>query len=74
MGELAEFKVIAKKAGRAVHILDRFHIMAHFSKAIDEVRAKEAKELKRTRRVRGEGLRAGADQDALAAAQAPGES
>jgi len=67
-------KVIAKKAGRAVHVLDRFHIMAHFSKAIDEVRAKEVKELKRTRRVRGEGLRAGADQDALAAAQAPGES
>jgi len=39
-------KVIAKKAGRAVHVLDRFHIMAHFSKAIDEVRAKEVKELK----------------------------
>jgi transposase len=26
-------KVIAKKAGQAVHILDRFHIMQHFSKA-----------------------------------------
>jgi Transposase and inactivated derivatives len=26
--------------------LDRFHIMAHMSKAIDEVRAQEAKELK----------------------------
>ncbi|MDZ7840861.1 MAG: ISL3 family transposase [Gammaproteobacteria bacterium] len=39
-------KVIAKKAGRAVHILDRFHIMAHLSKAIDEVRAQEAKSLK----------------------------
>jgi transposase len=39
-------KVIAKKAGHAVHILDRFHIMAHLSKAIDEVRAQEAKELK----------------------------
>jgi len=39
-------KVIAKKAGQAIHILDRFHIMAHLSKAIDEVRAGEAKELK----------------------------
>jgi len=39
-------KVIAKKAGQAVHILDRFHIMAHLSKAIDEVRAQEAKSLK----------------------------
>ena len=38
-------KVIAKKADGAVHILDRFHIMAHLSKAIDEVRAQEAKEL-----------------------------
>jgi transposase len=40
-------KVIAKKASQALHILDRFHIMAHLSKAIDEVRAGEAKELKR---------------------------
>ena len=39
-------KVIARKAGNALHILDRFHIMAHMSKAIDEVRAKETKELK----------------------------
>ena len=39
-------KVIAKKARQAVHILDRFHIMAHFSKALDEVRADEVKELK----------------------------
>ena len=39
-------KVIAKKAGQAVHVLDRFHIMAHFSKALDEVRASEAKALK----------------------------
>ncbi|MDZ7752579.1 MAG: ISL3 family transposase [Gammaproteobacteria bacterium] len=40
-------RVIAKKAGGALHILDRFHIMAHLSKAIDEVRAGEAKELKK---------------------------
>ena len=39
-------KVIAKKAGGAVHVLDRFHIMAHFAKALDEVRAGEARQLK----------------------------
>ena len=39
-------RVIAKKAGHAIHILDRFHIMANLSKAIDKVRAQEAKELK----------------------------
>ena len=30
----------------AIHVLDRFHIMAHLSKAIDKVRAAEAKALK----------------------------
>ena len=39
-------KVIAKKAGNAINILDRFHIMAHLGKAIDEVRAQEVRELK----------------------------
>jgi len=39
-------KVVAKKAGQAVHVLDRFHIMAHFGKALDEVRASEVKALK----------------------------
>jgi transposase len=39
-------KVIAKKACGAVHILDRFHIMAHLNKAVDKVRAGEARELK----------------------------
>lgn len=39
-------KVIAKKAGQAVHVLDRFHIMMHFSKALDAVRAEEVKALK----------------------------
>ncbi len=39
-------KVIAKKASGALNVLDRFHIMSHMSKAIDEVRAKEAKQLK----------------------------
>ncbi len=39
-------KVIARKAGQAIHVLDRFHIMSHLSKAIDEVRATEARDLK----------------------------
>jgi transposase len=39
-------KVIAKKAGQAIHVLDRFHIMAKMNKAIDQVRAGEAKRLK----------------------------
>jgi transposase len=38
-------RVIAKKAAQAVHILDRFHIMSQMNKAIDEVRAKEARAL-----------------------------
>ena len=38
-------KVIAKKAHQAIHILDRFHIMMHFNKAIDKVRAGEVREL-----------------------------
>jgi len=40
-------KVIAAKAGQAIHVLDRFHIMAKMNKAIDEVRAGEVKRLKR---------------------------
>ncbi|MCD4727018.1 MAG: transposase, partial [Pirellulales bacterium] len=39
--------VIAKKAGQAIHVLDRFHIMAKMNKAIDEVRAAETQRLKR---------------------------
>ena len=39
-------KVVAKKAGQAVHVLDRFHIMSHMGKAIDEVRAQEVRLLK----------------------------
>ena len=38
-------KVVVERAGQAVHVLDRFHIMSHFSKAIDEVRAVEARKL-----------------------------
>jgi transposase len=43
----AYLKVIAKKIPRAIHVLDRFHIMTHLNKAIDQVRAGEAKEMKR---------------------------
>jgi transposase len=42
----AYLKVIAKKAPHAIHILDRFHVMQKLSKAIDKVRAAEAKQLK----------------------------
>jgi transposase len=40
-------KVIAECAGQAVHVLDRYHVMAKMNKAIDEVRAAEVKRLKR---------------------------
>jgi transposase len=40
-------KVIAKKAPQAIHVLDRFHIMAKMNKAIDKVRAGEARRLER---------------------------
>jgi len=40
-------KVIAKKAGQATHILDRFHIVAKLNKALDEIRAVEARQMAR---------------------------
>lgn len=43
----AFLKVVKKKASGAIHILDRFHIMALLNKAIDKVRAGEVKRLKR---------------------------
>ena len=42
----AYLNVIAKRLPVAVHLLDRFHIMQHFSKALDKVRAEEARRLK----------------------------
>ncbi len=39
--------VIAERAGAAIHVLDRFHVMAKLNKALDEVRAEEAKRLVR---------------------------
>ena len=38
-------KVIAERAKKALNVLDRYHIAAKMNKAIDEVRAKEAKKL-----------------------------
>jgi transposase len=40
-------QVVAERAGQAVHVLDRYHVVAKLNKAIDEVRAKEARELAR---------------------------
>ena len=39
-------KVVAKKAGQALHILDRFHIAKHMSDAIDHVRRAEVRSLR----------------------------
>ena len=39
-------KVIAKMLPGATHILDRYHIVANLHKALDEVRAGEAKQMK----------------------------
>lgn len=39
-------EVIAQRAGKALHVLDRYHIAARMNKAIDEVRAGEARRLK----------------------------
>jgi transposase len=44
-------KVVAKRAGHVLHILDRFHIIQHMNKAIDKVRASEARAL----RAKGQG-------------------
>lgn len=41
----AYLKVIAKKLPQALHILDRYHIVANLNKALDQVRAAEAKRL-----------------------------
>jgi transposase len=38
--------VLARRAKQAVHVLDRFHIVAKMNKAIDEVRAGEARRMK----------------------------
>lgn len=42
----AYINAIAEHAAQAIHVLDRFHIMSHISKAIDEIRAGESRKLK----------------------------
>jgi len=51
----AYLTVIRKRAAHCLHVLDRFHIIAHLSKAIDKVRAGEARDL--SRRGRGQLLK-----------------
>jgi len=46
----AYLKVVRERAAHALHVLDRFHIVAKLSKAIDHVRASEARALKRSGR------------------------
>lgn len=41
----AYLKVIAKRLPQAMHVLDKFHIVAHLHKAVDEVRREEASRL-----------------------------
>lgn len=59
--------MIAKKVGHAIHILDRFHIIAYLSKAIDEIRAQEGESTERKR------LRTNIDKITLVIAQASRE-
>lgn len=42
----AYLKVIAKKAPQALHVLDRFHIVQHLNKAVNQVRVDEVKHLR----------------------------
>jgi transposase len=42
----AYLRVIREKCGQALHILDRFHIVAKMNEALDDVRAQEARKLK----------------------------
>jgi len=39
--------VLARQASQALHVLDRYHIVAKLNKALDEVRADEARRMKR---------------------------
>jgi transposase len=43
----AYLSVIGECLSKAVHVLDRFHIMQKFGKALDEIRAEETRQLKR---------------------------
>jgi transposase len=43
----AYLNVVRRRASHCLHVLDRFHIVAHLSKAIDKVRAGEARALQK---------------------------
>jgi Transposase len=47
-------RVMRERCSNAVHILDRFHIVAKMNKALDEVRAGEARRLAQDGRLRHE--------------------
>lgn len=42
-------KIIAKHLPQAINVLDRFHIMQKFGKALDKVRSEEAKRLRQAK-------------------------
>lgn len=39
-------EVLAQRAAQAIHVLDRYHLVARLNKAVDEVRAEEARRMK----------------------------
>ena len=39
-------EIVKKNASEAIHVLDRFHIMMKFGKALDKIRAEETRQLK----------------------------
>ena len=45
-------KLIREKCADAVHILDRFHIVAKMNKALDEVRAEETRRMAYSRKTK----------------------
>jgi transposase len=61
-------RVIREKCSEALHILDRFRIVAKMNKALDEVRAEES------RRMHSRATYAGPEELSLAAAQTGRES
>jgi transposase len=57
-------KVIREKCSEALHILDRFHIVAKMNKALDEVRAGESCRMASEGRTATERSRAGSRSNA----------
>src|ERR1700694_5269392 len=60
--------LIRQRCSQALHILDRFHIVAKMNKALDEVRAAESRKLAQ------DGLRAAVEEIAVVCAEAQSES